>query len=59
MSQNKKTADPSACVHCHLCQKSCRFLEKYQMDIGDIHKIDHWHTIVSSVENVHRYVQKG
>lgn len=40
MSQNKKTADPSACVHCHLCQKSCRFLEKYQMDIGDIHKIE-------------------
>lgn len=39
MSQNKKTADPSACVHCHLCQKSCAFLGKYEIDIGDTERL--------------------
>lgn len=39
MSQNKKTADPSACVHCHLCQKSCAFLGKYGIDIGDTERL--------------------
>ena len=39
MNQNKKTADPSACVHCHLCQKSCVFLGKYGIDIGDTERL--------------------
>ena len=40
MNQNKKTADPSACVHCHLCQKNCAFLGKYGIDIGDVCKLE-------------------
>ena len=39
MNQNKKTADPSACVHCHLCQKNCAFLDRYGIDIGDTEKL--------------------
>ena len=39
MNQNKKTADPSACVHCHLCQKNCVFLDRYGIDIGDTEKL--------------------
>lgn len=29
----KYSAD--TCVHCHLCQKNCAFLNKYKIDIGD------------------------
>lgn len=36
MKENKKLMDPSACVHCHLCQKHCAFLKKYHLDIGDM-----------------------
>ena len=38
----EKTAgilDADRCVHCHLCQKNCAFLSKYQMDIGDTEKL--------------------
>lgn len=39
MKENEKVVSPEAaadaCVHCHLCRKSCAFLEKYGMDIGD------------------------
>lgn len=30
----KPSAD--ACTHCHICRKHCIFLQKYQMDIGDV-----------------------
>lgn len=28
-----------ACVHCHLCQKNCAFLQKHKIDIGDIEQL--------------------
>lgn len=31
--------DGSRCIHCHLCQKHCSFLEKYKIDIGDTVKL--------------------
>lgn len=36
MKQKVKITDAGACVHCHLCQKNCAFLGKYQIDIGDV-----------------------
>ncbi|KIR01986.1 Rhodanese-like domain/cysteine-rich domain protein [Lachnospiraceae bacterium TWA4] len=33
MSKNK-------CTHCHLCQENCKFLSKYQIDIGDTKKLE-------------------
>lgn len=35
MDRKVKITDAGACVHCHLCQKNCSFLGKYQIDIGD------------------------
>ena len=34
MEQKNKLTDPSKCIHCHLCQKHCSFLKKYEMIIG-------------------------
>lgn len=31
--------DASKCIHCHICQKNCPFLTKYQIDIGDTEKL--------------------
>ncbi len=36
MTRKVNVTDANACVHCHLCQRSCTFLEKYQIDIGDV-----------------------
>lgn len=36
MDREVKITDADACVHCHLCQKNCAFLGKYQIDIGDV-----------------------
>lgn len=27
------------CIHCHICQKHCSFLEKYHIDIGDTDRL--------------------
>lgn len=31
-----KVCENKDCVHCHLCQKNCVFLEKYGMDVVDV-----------------------
>ena len=33
----QKVAD--ACVHCGKCRESCAFLDKYEMDLGDVSKL--------------------
>lgn len=38
MKDSKNFSDASQCIHCHLCQKHCSFLQKYHLDIGDIDK---------------------
>ena len=35
----KNKNDVSECIHCHVCQKHCEFLEKYGIDIGDTEKL--------------------
>lgn len=40
IGQEKRTADASECVHCHVCQKNCDFLSKYQIDIGDRKRLE-------------------
>ena len=39
MEKTTGILDADRCVHCHLCQKHCAFLSKYQMDIGDTEKL--------------------
>ena len=39
MGREKKTVGSDNCTHCHLCRKNCRFLEKYNLDIGDTEKL--------------------
>lgn len=36
----EKDKNEVQCVHCHICRKHCPFLTKYQMDIGDIQKLN-------------------
>lgn len=40
METKIRTTDISKCIHCHLCQKHCAFLEKYQLDICDTEKLN-------------------
>ncbi len=40
MERQKKTADASKCVHCHICQDNCAFLGKYGIDIGDTKRLN-------------------
>ena len=28
-----------ACVHCGKCRENCAFLDKYEMDLGDVTKL--------------------
>ncbi len=35
-----RTTDASKCVHCHLCQKHCSFLDKYKIDLGDVESLE-------------------
>lgn len=39
MNRNKKTLDPSVCVHCHVCRQNCVFLDRYELDIGDTERL--------------------
>lgn len=40
LSQLQMKAD--ACIHCGKCQEACAFLSKYQMDLGDVSRLqDH------------------
>lgn len=32
--------DGKACIHCHQCQEHCAFLKKYQIDIGDVDRLE-------------------
>lgn len=36
MENRSRITDADACIHCGLCRQNCRFLEKYQIDIGKI-----------------------
>lgn len=41
MTERKvRTVDTSNCVHCHICQKNCVFLDKYGIDIGDTNRLN-------------------
>ncbi len=35
-----KTTEASKCVHCHLCQKHCSFLDQYKIDLGDVERLE-------------------
>lgn len=37
--QKFRHTDISKCVHCRVCRKHCAFLEKYQIDIGDVERL--------------------
>lgn len=34
-----RSAYADSCIHCHICQKHCAFLEKYKIDIGDTSRL--------------------
>lgn len=40
MEKKQRITDASKCIHCHLCQKSCSFLGKYNIDIGDVEQLE-------------------
>ncbi|GLC79591.1 (Fe-S)-binding protein [Lacrimispora brassicae] len=40
MEHKRRIMDPDECVHCHICQQHCLFLEKYKMDVGDREKLE-------------------
>lgn len=41
MAEHKgMTVDTSKCVHCHICQENCVFLDKYGIDIGDTDRLN-------------------
>lgn len=35
--ENRNASD---CIHCHICRNHCPFLKKYQIDIGDMAKLN-------------------
>ncbi|WP_367569360.1 heterodisulfide reductase-related iron-sulfur binding cluster [Lacrimispora sp.] len=40
MKNKPGITDPSACTHCHVCRHNCLFLEKYNIDIGDVKRLE-------------------
>ena len=39
MNKKKKNTPASDCIHCHICQKNCTFLTKYNIDIGNLKEL--------------------